>query len=214
MRLSASRVPAPFALSIADLIVSQPRPAPEKLPAFNKPTALHDVHALLDQLRKLPKLRSEKWEVGETYTLSARKPWVEDRGYIDAFQPIMAIPEQPTFQFANHIGVSDEGRHIEIWLTRLTPGASYIVQLRLQAGTGGSGEFPVGAASVKELYSGTNVVGYAVSLRIKTGPSGDSWYWYENGFGGVGITSCTGCHSKAGSGGTYIGRDFVFVRVP
>lgn len=93
-------------------------------------------------------------------------------------------------------------------------GTNRVCSNNLQAGTGGSGEFPVGAASVKELYSGTNVVGYAVSLRIKTGPSGDSWYWYENGFGGVGITSCTGCHSKAGSGGTYIGRDFVFVRVP
>lgn len=82
------------------------------------------------------------------------------------------------------------------------------------AGTGGSGEFPVGSASVKELYSGANVVGYAVSLRIKTGPQGDSWYWNENGFGGVGVGGCTGCHSLAGSGGTYIGRDYVFVRVP
>lgn len=83
------------------------------------------------------------------------------------------------------------------------------------AGTGGSGEFPVGSASVKELYGGgTTVAGYAVSLRIKTGPTGDSWYWYENGFGGVGVGGCTGCHSLAGSGGTYIGRDFVFVRVP
>lgn len=93
-------------------------------------------------------------------------------------------------------------------------GTNRVCSNTLQAGTGGSGEFPVGSASVKELYSGSNVVGYAVSLRIKTGPNGDSWYWYENGFGGVGISSCTGCHSKAGSGGTYIGRDYVFVRVP
>mgnify|MGYP006888937217 CR=1 FL=1 len=136
----------------------QPRPAPEKLPSFHKPTELHDVHALLDRLRKLPKLRSEKWEVGETYTLSARKPWVEDRGYIDAFQPIMAIPEQPTFQFANHIGVSDEGRHIEIWLTRLTPGASYIVQLRLQAGTGGTYHISTGEGTHQTSAGGDQTV--------------------------------------------------------
>lgn len=93
-------------------------------------------------------------------------------------------------------------------------GTNRVCSNNVLAGTGGSGEFPVGSASVKELYSGSNVVGYAVSLRIKTGPNGDSWYWYENGFGGVGISGCTGCHSLAGSGGTYYGRDFVFIRVP
>ena len=93
-------------------------------------------------------------------------------------------------------------------------GVNRVCSNNLQAGTGGSGEYPVGSASVKELYSGANVVGYAVSLRIKAEPGGNSWYWYENGFGGVGVSGCTGCHSLAGSGGAYYGRDFVFIRVP
>lgn len=93
-------------------------------------------------------------------------------------------------------------------------GANRVCSNNVLAAAGTTGEFPVGSASVKELYSGTNVVGYAVSLRIKTGPTGDSWYWNENGFGGVGVGGCTGCHSLAGSGGTYYGRDFVFIRVP
>ena len=93
-------------------------------------------------------------------------------------------------------------------------GANRVCSNNVLAAAGATGEFPVGSASVKELYSGTNVVGYAVSLRIKTGATGDSWYWNENGFGGVGVGGCTGCHSLAGSGGTYYGRDFVFIRVP
>ncbi len=74
-------------------------------------------------------------------------------------------------------------------------------------------EYPVGSASVKELYSGASISGYAVSERIKAGAGGDSWYWNEYGFGSVGNPSCTGCHSLAGSGGDYIGHDFVFVKV-
>lgn len=43
----------------------------------------------------------------------------------------------------------------------------------------GSGEYPVGAAGVKELYDtgGTKIVGYGVYLHTKAGITGDTWYW-------------------------------------
>jgi len=130
----------------------------ENLPKLDKPPALTNVKDLIEQLRKLPTLKAEKWQVGESYTLSARKPWIEDRGYIDAFQPIMAIPGQPTYQFVNNIGISDEARHIEIWLTKLTPGASYIVQIRLQAGTGGQFKISTGEGTRQTAPGGDQTV--------------------------------------------------------
>jgi hypothetical protein len=74
-------------------------------------------------------------------------------------------------------------------------------------------EYPAGSASVKELYSGTTISGYAVAVRVQAGPGNTSWYWNEFGSGGIGIPGCANCHSQAGSGGTFIGRDYVFVRV-
>lgn len=83
-----------------------------------------------------------------------------------------------------------------------------------------SGEFAVGAASVKELYKadGTTLDGVAISLKVKAGTGGDSWYWYEKIGTSVvansaGNTTCTGCHSRAGvapnPGGDYM---FTIVR--
>ena len=42
----------------------------------------------------------------------------------------------------------------------------------------GAGEYPVGAASVKELIEGGQVSGFAVALKVKPGAE-ESWYWYE-----------------------------------
>lgn len=71
--------------------------------------------------------------------------------------------------------------------------------------------YPVGAASVKELYSGGDVIGFAVARKVTGGSTGSAWYWYEN-FGasivadsrGAGL--CAGCHDDAP-------RDFVFTQV-
>jgi hypothetical protein len=70
------------------------------------------------------------------------------------------------------------------------------------------GAFPVGAAAVKELYSGAAIVGYAVSRRVDDGAGGDSWYWFEGEpgdvpFNGEGEGTCVDCHNRAA-------RDFVF----
>jgi hypothetical protein len=82
-----------------------------------------------------------------------------------------------------------------------------------------SGQFAVGAATVKELYKadGTTLDGIAISLKTKAGTGGDSWYWYERIGASViansaGNTTCIGCHSKAGASGNP-GGDYTFTIV-
>lgn len=86
----------------------------------------------------------------------------------------------------------------------------------------GAGEYPVGAASVKELFDGNNNLnGYAMLLKVKAGGA-ESFYWYENigasviangtGDSGSAKSVCTGCHSGAGANGQS-GHDFVFTQV-
>lgn len=102
-----------------------------------------------------------------------------------------------------------------------------------------SGDWPVGAAAVKELYAAagdTTPVGYAVYLNTGTGSGGDDWYWYErvpldspfphdaygvvaDGLGNAGapMTICVGCHAGAGSDAPHTpsvgGRDEVYTPV-
>jgi hypothetical protein len=103
----------------------------------------------------------------------------------------------------------------------------------LLANAGTTGDYPVGAAGVKELLDASNqIIGYAVYVKVAAAPSdGSNWYWYErvpldsaaphdangvvaDGMGGSGPaqTICFGCHSHAAMG-TPPGRDFVFTQV-
>lgn len=86
----------------------------------------------------------------------------------------------------------------------------------------GSGEFPVGAASVKELYDSSGAPsGYAMAVKQSVG-GGEAWYWYEllgesvvaNGKGDTGSAKsiCVSCHSGAGQDGQS-GHDQVFTQV-
>ena len=74
-----------------------------------------------------------------------------------------------------------------------------------------SGTYPIGAASVKELYSSGSISGYAVGIKIADGDAASSWYWYE-AFGdsviadGVNKGICVNCHADAP-------RDYVFTHV-
>lgn len=85
-----------------------------------------------------------------------------------------------------------------------------------------SGNYPVGAASVKELLvadGGTAIVGYAIGLKTVAGASnGASWYWYLKNNGNLVVNGkgkaanddgCSSCHQAAAPG-----RDFVFTQVP
>lgn len=66
----------------------------------------------------------------------------------------------------------------------------------------GTGEFPVGAAAVKELYTNGAVTGYNVYVKTAAGDC-KSFYYFEGGSSGppstdqLGSASCVGCHSMA-----------------
>lgn len=90
----------------------------------------------------------------------------------------------------------------------------------------GTGEYPVGAASVKEIFDaeGGDIVGYAVALHVSEGTDGGSWYWYEkipgmgvvaDGLGDTGPanTICVGCHQGAGIDAMHSGHDMVYTQV-
>ncbi len=98
----------------------------------------------------------------------------------------------------------------------------------------GDGEYPVGAAAVKELYDdgGATIVGYAVERHVAAGTSGGDWYWYEvvpltsgaphdengvvaDGYGDSGPAQaiCVSCHSAAGADADHPGHDFVYTQV-
>lgn len=73
-----------------------------------------------------------------------------------------------------------------------------------------SGSYPVGAASVKELWGNGRITGYAVSVKMRAGSGADTWQWYESSGGSVRVNAmaasgCEGCHSRAP-------RDRVYVR--
>lgn len=79
-----------------------------------------------------------------------------------------------------------------------------------------NGAWPVGAASVKELYDGDRITGYAVARKVSEGADAAAWYWYERDDGtlyadGLGTenapkTLCGDCHTRA--------TDFVYTAVP
>jgi hypothetical protein len=74
-----------------------------------------------------------------------------------------------------------------------------------------TGAYPIGAASVKELYRNGELGGYAVMRKLADTGAASDWYWYE--LIGASVVAdgrspgiCTGCHSGAP-------RDFIFTRV-
>jgi hypothetical protein len=115
---------------------------------------------------------------------------------------------------------------------------------KVTAQPAGKGEYPVGAANVKELYdsTGASIVGYSVAVHVSAGNDTSNWYWYErnpalglpgkNGSSGLvadgvgpneGMTGtatervCTGCHAAAGSDAKHTttdSHDFVYTHVP
>jgi hypothetical protein len=78
-----------------------------------------------------------------------------------------------------------------------------------------AGAYPVGAASVKELFmpDGSRN-GFAVGVKIDVGDGPTTWYWYERRgtdaaaapkAEGVAVPDCAVCHGLAE-------RDFVYIR--
>ena len=146
--------------------------------------------------------------------------------------PTLMLPVEQTPATAS-IAAADEwlarGYHLK-WQCQMTPqdkrppsghtGKTRTCNNAALLASAGSGEYPVGAAAVKELYDGDGKIsGHAVSLRVAAGAGDERWFWFERtgaGDGGVpaiGLgdvnnprTICVGCHSGAP-------RDFVWTRV-
>lgn len=78
-----------------------------------------------------------------------------------------------------------------------------------------AGPYPVGAASVKELFMPDDSPnGFAVGVKIDVGAGPATWYWYERRgtdpaaapkAEGVAVPDCAVCHGLAD-------RDFVYIR--
>ncbi len=76
--------------------------------------------------------------------------------------------------------------------------------------------YPIGSATVKELYTGSDVLqGWAVAVKTANNRNPQDWYWYEvfsTAPGGSpvvssnGASGCVGCHSA--------GTDYVRTRFP
>lgn len=130
-----------------DILVFDKVPAPpprkynvQKVPESRAPTALYETTQLVEainQLGKYGKFEPGKLDVGDSFTLSPRHAWIEDRGFIDAFNAVIFAPDMPTIQFIDSVGPHDDARKVDIWLRNLTPGRSYIAQVRVLAGEGG-----------------------------------------------------------------------------
>jgi hypothetical protein len=102
----------------------------------------------------------------------------------------------------------------------------------LSADAQGTGNWPAGAAAVKELYGSLTASapnGHAVYLKTQSdSAAGANWYWYERTSGGVSASGfgnegtakslCVGCHMAAGTNEANTpsagARDFVFTPVP
>lgn len=71
--------------------------------------------------------------VGEPHvTLSARVPWVSERGHVELTTPHLVNPTDPYVAFYSPETHGDSGQ-VDVWLRGLEPGASYFAQLRVGA---------------------------------------------------------------------------------
>lgn len=91
------------------------------------------------------------------------------------------------------------------------------VMLASSPAPGGDGEFPAGAAAVKEVYDEDDAL-IATVVSVKTAAesdNGNNWYWYGGPEAeGYGFAGCTGCHSAAASDEDHPGAgDFVYFQV-
>ena len=121
--------------------------------------------------------------------------------------PASGVELFPWLQAGNYMGFTAEsdkhastGPHGENVRTFLNP-------ILFDALSSGSTNFPVGSASVKELWgNGSKLVGWAVFVKTQAdSASGNGFYWYEiynttdpskPVADGNGVGLCTGCHSN------------------
>jgi hypothetical protein len=87
----------------------------------------------------------------------------------------------------------------------------------------GAGEYPTGAASVKEVFDDLGkLTGHLISAKLGPGRA-SAWMWYMevdnvvvlNGRGDTPApaTKCVACHEGAGSDAEHSGHDFVYTQL-
>lgn len=157
------RKPSP--LDPGRVLVFQPEkdpPSTKERPVLKDITALHDIPEIVKQVPELfPRGGTQKIEPGATHTLSARTPWIEHVGWIETLHSLASFPTNPSYEFSVTPEVPDEYRQATIWLEELSPGSSYIVQLRLRGfqegqylistGEGGRQQAPGGNTTIPVL---------------------------------------------------------------
>lgn len=176
-------------LSPKDILVFDQAPAQkphrveiEKAPQLAAPTRLHDIHEIVEQLGKLGKLTPKNIQPGDTFTLSPRQAWLENRGYLDVYNSVIVASDLPNIQFINSVGPSDEARNVQIWLRGLTPGHSYIAQIRVQAGTGGTFNISTGEGGRQTAAGGDQTIAVLLfqvrgELSLIRVENHGAWYW-------------------------------------
>ncbi len=68
---------------------------------------------------------------GESFVLSPRRNYVEGHGYLNFTNVSHVYGENDQAWFMRHDGQPDDYRKLDIWLTGLTAGASYLIQIRV-----------------------------------------------------------------------------------
>lgn len=150
---------------------------------------------------------------------AALEPWLSDGAYkMWAAEPAVHASRDPSPHGFNRIYANDQ----------------------IAQNASGTGDWPVGAAAVKELYASataTTPIGVAVYIKLDAdSASGANWYWYErvpldsevphdgngvvadgNGASGPAKQICVGCHVAAGTDAAHTpspgGRDQVYTPV-
>jgi hypothetical protein len=113
---------------------------------------------------------------------AALQAWLAARGYAGYLAESHAHPP-----------AGPHGRSVRTWMNARLAGSLATC----------APSHPVGAAAVKELFTGDAVTGWAVMVKTRADAGAGSWYWYEV-FGaapdadpataGQGDDTCTGCH--------------------
>jgi hypothetical protein len=90
-----------------------------------------------------------------------------------------------------------------------------------------TGEYPVGAASVKELADNNgSLKGYSISRHVAAGSRASTWFWFERNIQGTVVAAgtgermpqdvCSNCHVRAADAtftGIEGGHDYVFLQI-
>ncbi len=158
----------------------------QKIPEMTAPTQLHDVAQIVEAINRIGKygkFEPKKLQAGDSFTLSPRHAWIEGRGYLEALNIIAFAPDMPTIQFVDSIGPSDDARFVDIWLQNLTPGQSYIAQIRVVAGQGGEFHVRTSNATHAIVPGGDRTIPVLLFqvadplALIKITNIGDAYYW-------------------------------------